>query len=111
MKAALKSNAFAKFLLSAAAGYIVLYIIYQFIIKKYTYYDQNFIGQIIESADSILHLFGYKTFKVLQDRDLQVIGIDGSNGVWIGSNCNAITLFTLFSVFVIFYPGHQKSKF
>jgi exosortase family protein XrtF len=47
---------------------------------------------------------------VLQDRDLQVIGIDGSNGVWVGSNCNAITLFALFAVFIISYPGNQKHK-
>lgn len=58
----------------------------------------------------MLKLIGYKTFMVLQDRDMQVIGIDGSNGVWVGSNCNAITLFALFAVFIIAYPGNQKNK-
>jgi exosortase family protein XrtF len=46
----------------------------------------------------------------LQDQDYQVLGIDGSNGVWVGSNCNAITLFSLFSVFIFAYPGAQKNK-
>ena len=110
MKALFKQNAFVRFAVSAGLIYLVLYLIYQFVVKRYTYYDQQFIGGIIKVADGFLHLIGYKTYTVLQDRDFQVIGIDGGNGVWIGSNCNAITLFTLFSVFIIAYPGHQKSK-
>ncbi len=110
MKASLKQNAFVRFIVLAALIYLVLYIIYQFIVKKYTFYDQKFIGTLITSAEYFIKLLGYKTFTVLQDRDYQVVGIDGSNGVWVGSNCNAITLFSLFAVFVVAYPGHQKSK-
>lgn len=110
MKERIRSNIFLKFIINAGAWYLVLYLIYQFVVKKYTYYDQKFIGTIIESADFVLQNLGYTTFKVLQDRDMQVIGIDGSNGVWVGSNCNAIPLFSLFSVFIFAYPGHQKNK-
>jgi exosortase family protein XrtF len=106
----LKFNAFARFLLLSCSLYLVLYLIYQFVVKRYSYYDQRFISSIINSADDVLHKLGYKTFKVLLDRDMQVIGIDGSNGVWVGSNCNAIMLFSLFSVFIIAYPGNQKNK-
>ncbi|MCW3076602.1 MAG: hypothetical protein JWO32_1211 [Bacteroidetes bacterium] len=110
MKALIKQNAFVRFICIAGSLYLILYLIYQFVVKKYTFYDQNFIGGLIRSADYCLKALGYTTFTVLQDHDFQVIGIDGSNGVWVGSNCNAITLFTLFSVFIIAYPGHQKSK-
>ncbi|PBQ31547.1 hypothetical protein CNR22_07125 [Sphingobacteriaceae bacterium] len=110
MKALIKSNAFVRFIVSAGFLYFFLYLIYQFIVKRYTFYDQKFIGLIIESADVVLRVLGYKTFKVLQDHDFQVIGIDGSSGVWVGSNCNAITLFSLFAVFIIAYPGNQKDK-
>jgi exosortase family protein XrtF len=110
MRAVFKQNAFVKFILSAGSLYLLLYLIYQFVVKKYTYYDQKFIGSIIQVVNIILEAIGYKTFTVLQDRDYQVIGIDGSNGVWIGSNCNAITLFSLFSVFIIAYPGKSKTK-
>lgn len=110
MKAGFKSNAFVRFIATAGLLYFLLYLIYQFVIKRYTYYDQQFIGSIINAADAVLHTLGFATFKVLQDRDMQVIGIDGSNGVWVGSNCNAITLFTLFAVFIIAYPGEQKNK-
>jgi exosortase family protein XrtF len=110
MNAPVRSSPLTRFLILASLLYFILYLIYQFVVKKYTWYDQKFIGQIIAGADMVLQRLGYTTFKVLQDRDMQVIGIDGSNGVWIGSNCNAITLFTLFSVFIIAYPGAQKHK-
>lgn len=110
MKAVLKQNAFIRFILSASLLYLLLFLIYQFVVRRYTWYDQKFIGSIIRSVETALSFFGYKLFTVLQDRDMQVIGIDGSNGVWVGSNCNAITLFSLFAVFIIAYPGHQRSK-
>jgi exosortase family protein XrtF len=111
MKAStLKKNAFIKFLVFASVLYLLFFLLHQFVIRRYTTYDQKFIGTIITNTNWFLKQIGYKTFLVLQDRDFQVIGIDGSNGVWVGSNCNAISLFYLFSVFVIAYPGHQKSK-
>lgn len=110
MKAVLRSNAFIRFIATAGLLYVILYLIYQFIVKRYTFYDQKFISFLIRAAEQVLRWLGYTTFKVLQDLDTQVVGIDGSNGVWVGSNCNAITLFTLFAVFVIAYPGSQKQK-
>jgi exosortase family protein XrtF len=111
MKAQRKPNAFVRFISLAGILYLLLYVVYTFVVKKYTYYDQKFIGGIITVADWLLQSIGYDTYKVLQDRDFQVIGIDGGNGVWVGSNCNAITLFSLFAVFIIAYPGAQKAKF
>ena len=110
MRALIKQNPFVKFILTSSLLYLFLYFVYQFVVKKYTFYDQKFIGSIINSVNFLVESLGYKTFTVLQDRDYQVIGIDGSNGVWVGSNCNAITLFSLFSVFIIAYPGKTKTK-
>ena len=111
MSVSLKQNKFLKFLLISSLVYLSLYLIYEFLIKQYTFIDEAFIRIIINATDAILHLFGYRTFKILRDTDFQAIGIDGSNGVWVGTGCDAITLFFLFAVFIIAYPGHQKSKF
>jgi exosortase family protein XrtF len=111
MKAIIKQNAFVKFVCTAGVLYLGLFLIYQYVVREYTFYDQKFISHIILSAEFVVKLFGVKTFNRLQDIDMQLIGIDGSTGVWVGSNCNAITLFALFAVFVIAYPGYQKSKF
>ncbi|MGZ3885324.1 MAG: exosortase X [Bacteroidia bacterium] len=110
MQAFFKNNKFPAFLIISSSLYILLYLFYQFFIKRHTFIDQQFIRIIINSSDLLLHLFGYTTFKILRDTDFQAIGIDGSLGVWVGSGCNALTLFFLFAVFIIAYPGHQKSK-
>jgi exosortase family protein XrtF len=110
MKAILQKNAFLKFLIYSGATYVLLYLIHTFLVKRFTYYDQSFIQNIIHSAQWVLECIGYKTFAFIQERDFQVVGIDGSTGVWVGSNCNAISLFMLFVVFVLWYPGHQKAK-
>ena len=49
MKALNKPNVFIRFILISTFLYAFLYLVYQFIVKKYTYYDQNFIGLIINS--------------------------------------------------------------
>ena len=103
-------NDFIRFLIIAGFTYLLLFLLHVFILKKYTYYDQKFIGSIITVTETLLNLFGFKTFTVLQDHDVQVVGIDGSSGVWVGSNCNAISLFILFVSFVIAYPGKIKHK-
>ncbi len=105
-----KQNKFFRFLVFSSFLYLVLYLFYQFYIKQYTFIDQAFIRVIINSSDWFLHLFGYKTFKILRDTDFQALGIDGSNGIWVGGGCNAITLFFLFAVFIFAYPGQQKNK-
>ncbi len=110
MLAVLKQNKFLKFLLTSSLVYLLLYLFYQFYIKQHTFIDQAFIRVIINSAEWLLNIFGYHTFKTLSDTDFQVLGIDSSNGVWIGSGCNSITLFCLFAVFILAYPGQQKNK-
>ncbi len=99
-----------KFLVIASLSYFVLFLIYEFILKKHTRFDEYFIRFIIENVDEILKKLHYKTFKTLDINDFQVIGIHGSIGVWVGGACNAISLFIVFSVFVAAFPGRQKNK-
>jgi exosortase family protein XrtF len=110
MLAIFKQNRFLRFLIISSLSYLLLYIFYQFIIKRYTFIDEGFIRIIIYNSNFVLHLLGYRTFMLLRDTDFQALGIDGSVGIWIGGGCNAITLFFLFAVFILAYPGSQKDK-
>lgn len=105
-----RQNKFYFFLLKAFTLYGLSYFLYEFIIKKYTPLDQIFIRKIINVSSWGLEMLGYKTFASKDINDLQVMGIDGSNGVWIGGPCNGITLMFLFAIFVISYPGSVKHK-
>lgn len=110
MLGTLKQNKFLRFLVTSSLIYVSLYLVYEFIIRKFTHLDEAFIRVIIRSSDVVLHWMGYDTFTRLQDNAYPGIGIDGSTGVWVGASCNALTLFFLFAVFIFAYPGHQRSK-
>ncbi|MBA4240153.1 MAG: hypothetical protein C0448_05475 [Sphingobacteriaceae bacterium] len=106
----LKQNKFQYFIIKASLLYGSCYFLYEFILKRLTKGDQLFVRQIINLCQWILEQMGYKTFASRDVNDMQVFGIDGSNGVWIGGPCNGITLMFLFAIFVIAYPGSIKNK-
>lgn len=110
MFSAFFKNKFNLFITKASILYGLCYFVYEFLIKKYTHWDEFFIRKIINLSVSILEILGYKTFVSKDVNDIQVMGIDGSNGVWIGGPCNGITLMFLFAIFVIAYPGNIKNK-
>ena len=103
-------NKFQLFIVKAGFLYSFCYLIYEFIIKKQTNLDQLFVRKLIIICTYVLELLGYKTFASKEVDDLQVFGVDGSNGVWIGGPCNGITLMFLFAIFIIAYPGNFKNK-
>lgn len=107
----LKHNPFAQFIIKASLLYGLCYLLYEFVIKVYTKLDQLFIRKIINLCTWLLSKIGYTTFESKDINDMQVFGIDGSNGVWIGGPCNGITLMFLFAIFVLAYPGKNKHKF
>ncbi len=99
-----------KFVLKASIIYLLCYLVYEFILKKYTLFDEYVIRFIIENTEEVLKRLHYKTFKTSDLNDFQVIGIHGSIGVWVGKACDAISLFIIFSVFILVFPGKQRDK-
>jgi exosortase family protein XrtF len=99
-----------KFILTASVVYLFCYLIYELVIKKYTLIDEYIIRIIIENTDDILRRLDFKTFKTTELNDFQIIGIHGSIGVWVGKACDAISLFIVFSVFILAFPGNQRDK-
>ena len=110
MFAKLKNNNYQFFIIKASLLYGACYFLYEFIIKRNTRGDQLFIREIINLCRWILDALSFKTFASKDVNDMQVFGIDGSNGVWIGGPCNGITLLFLFAIFIIAYPGNIKNK-
>ena len=109
-----KQSPVLAFLIKAALFYSGWFIIYYLIIEPKTQIDEFFITHIIRVSDIILGLFKYETFTETNDRTFQLIGIvggKGNPGVWVGTACNALTLFALFSIFIISFPGKWKNKF
>jgi exosortase family protein XrtF len=90
--------------------YVLWYLLYELYISKHTNADLLLIDQLIRHASPLLSLMGYPLIDRPYDEIYRTMGIDGSNGVWIGDSCNGLTLFAIFSIFIIAYPGPWKKK-
>ncbi|MHB8261166.1 MAG: exosortase X [Bacteroidia bacterium] len=103
-------NKTTRFFVFASTLYLGWYLLYQWVIKPYTEIDEKLISLIIANAAFVLKLFGFSVYQSIEDSNMQLIGIDGAHPVWIGSPCNALTLFMFFALFVIAFPGSIKRK-
>lgn len=103
--AALKQPVY-RFLLYLLLFYSGWYILYNLWLHPDGTLDLYVIDLTINISKSILEALGYLVFTGTE----RVIGVDGTGGLWIGDNCNGISLFALFSGFIIAYPGNWKKK-
>jgi len=103
-------NKTTRFFVLAAVLYLVWYLLYELIVKPSSLVDEKLISLIIANAGFVLKLLGYTVYQSMEDSNMQLIGVDGAHPVWIGSPCNALTLFMFFALFVVAFPGNAKKK-
>jgi exosortase family protein XrtF len=102
-------NKTTRFFVFASVLYLAWYLLYVLVIKPHTHIDEKLVSLLVANAAFILKLLGFTVYTSIEE-DMQLIGIDGSHPVWIGSPCNALTLFMFFALFVIAFPGDVKRK-
>lgn len=102
---------FKRFIVLAAILYLGWYILYELYLHPWGKLDRLVIENLIWIAGLILRGMGYELLpSPPEDVGIRTIGIDGTHGLWIGDPCNGLTLFALFSIFVIAYPGPIRKK-
>jgi exosortase family protein XrtF len=99
-------NPIYRFLLLLLVCYLAWYLLYELWLHPQGTLDMMVIDFTIVLSKFILELLGYAVFTGTE----RVIGVDGTGGLWIGDNCNAIALFALFAGFIISFPGSWKKK-
>ncbi len=105
LKAWITSNKSAlTFVLKLLLGYLALQFTYDYIISPYTSLDFWLINSIIDSSEKLLELMGYS---LLESNLLYQyhMGIEGTSGVIIGNPCDGLSLFILFTAFLIVFKG------
>lgn len=75
-------------------------------VRTEAYIDIKMVHTTITISEKIIRALG---FNVYTDGDRQLY-IEGTSGIWIGDNCNAISLIALFAGFIIAYPGKINRK-
>lgn len=89
--------------------YLVWMMLYYWLINPWGELDKLVINDSSLWSLWLLDKLGYPTFQGLNET-IRTIGIAGTHGLWIGDPCNGLTLFALFSLFIIAYPGKWKHK-
>ena len=94
------------FVLKCLGLYFLWQILYEFYLHQNSPVDDWVVNSLVSASDFILQKFGYVTFRGAK----RLIGIDATSGLWIGDPCNGLTLFALFTGFIIAFPGPIKHK-
>lgn len=107
----LLSNKIAKFLILAGILYVSWLLCYYFLIKPYTFWDYYINYNICQLSDGFLAIFDLVTY-IDVESDHVVLYLEGGNyrGIWVGDECNGFKLFSIFSIFIISFPGKIKHK-
>lgn len=105
------NDRFKRFIGLAAVLYILWYVLYELWLNPWGEFDRFVIDNLILLASFVLQGLGYELIpQPPDDVDIRTIGIDGTHGLWIGDPCNGLTLFALFAIFVLAYPGPIRRK-
>ncbi|MFZ5553430.1 MAG: exosortase X [Bacteroidota bacterium] len=95
-----------RFVILFSLLFVLWYVVYDLWLHPEGSIDQWIIDQTIILSTGLLESMGY----VITTDGNREMAVEGSSGVRIGDNCNAITLIALFSGFVLAYPGRLKRK-
>lgn len=86
------------------------YLVYELWLHPKGTFDLMVIRNLEQLSGWLLRALGYTLISESDISSVRTIGIDGTHGLWIGDPCNGLTLFALFTGFVLAYPGPWKQK-
>ncbi|MFN0030643.1 MAG: exosortase X [Flavobacteriales bacterium] len=110
------SNPFFRFLIKATTLYVGWYMVYEYLLKPHTLFDDYIIHNLVVLGEKVLEIIGYDLIPYTDLPLRSHIGITGpegpmfSKGVTIGAPCDGAVLFALFIVFVVSFPGKLAAK-
>ena len=111
MRVSFFKNPAVRFVFFCFVLYIIWYLVYELWLHPIRFLDKPVVQSIVFLSEKILTFFGYELVDFTRiDSNISAIGIDASHGVQIGDPCNGISIFALFSGFIIAFPGPWLRK-
>lgn len=92
------------FILKLAISFLILYILYEYVLSVYTGVNDALINTIMKHSEQLLVFMNYDLLESSYSYQHH-IGIKGTSGVVIGDPCNGISLFILYSSFIMVFKG------
>ena len=98
-----------RFLFTGVGGYALWYALYEGVLRPFTLLDEVVIAGLVRGTCMLGELFGAQ-MRVGEGAWPTQVGVVGQAGVTIGTPCDGVVLFALFTVFVAAFPGSWKHK-
>lgn len=105
-----KNNPYFRFTFLAIILYVLWYVLYEAWLHPSGIWDRTIINNLVVLTNYMLEMLGYYPIPDNGIEGGRIVGIDGTLGVWIGDPCNGFSLFALFLIFMITYPGPWRQK-
>lgn len=99
-----------RFLLLATLLYAGWYLLYERLLHPAGRLDRAVIDNLMLLSGNTLETLGYALIPEPGGDDNRYIGVQGGSLLWIGDPCNGVSLFAVFSIFLLAYPGPWKHK-
>lgn len=104
-------NKAVRFLLIGGSAYLVWILLYHNVIQVYTNWDYYLNLHIVNASKWLLDVLGYESFvDVESDHVVLVLSEGDFRPIWVGDQCNGFKLFSIFTIFILAFPGKWKSK-
>lgn len=94
------------FLIKILGMFLLWELFYDLYLHPNSNIDISIVEITISNSKYVLELLGYRTFQGA----VRLLGIDNTNGLWVGDPCNGLLLFALFASFIIAFPGPALKK-
>lgn len=104
-----RDRSLLRFLLAGVGGYACWYVLYEALLKPFTLLDEAVIASLVHGTRGVGTLLGAEMRTGAGPWPVEV-GLVGHAGVTIGTPCDGVVLFALFSVFVVAFPGALRHK-
>ena len=95
-----------RFLIFGLSLYLCWLALYEWWIHPIGLVDRAVIDNTLTISQKILEWMGY----LIERNETKMIGVKGTPGLFLGDSCNGISLFALYSIFIIAFPGKIISK-
>ena len=100
-----------RFLILSVSLYAAWYAVHAFIVHPWGVLDHWLIDRVVAWSGFLLTTLGYELIPEPGNAELiRTIGVEGGHLLWIGDPCNGLSLFAVYLIFLVAYPGPVKHK-
>lgn len=99
-----------RFILIALGVYLVWYALYALVIHPWGGLDKWLIDRLANDAGAMLRLSGHELLPTPVADNNRYIGVQGGHHLWVGDECNGLSVMAVFVVFILAFPGPWRQR-